>query len=200
MNTNNFRSALALFAVLCLRSAASAEKAPLSTEELVNQADAIVVATIDDIRIQSEPSTFERAFGNTDWGIYLTLKINAIEKGMFDGETLEARCFRIRTRRSQMEYLTPSGHHPIPENGSTVKAFLKKKSNRWEVILPNGLQPIGGTGSDAKSVTQLWSRRYTYLLPLEGWLLLLIISLPVLICLRWFRSRKSSSRTEQTSP
>lgn len=198
MNVNKLHFPLALIAALCLHSTASAEKAPLSAEELVQEADAIVIATIEEIRIQSEPATFDRAFGNSDWGIYLTFKVQSVEQGAVAGESLEARCFRTRTRRSLGEFATPSGHHPIPETGTLVKAFLQQRNGSWHVVLPNGLQPMEGALSDANAVTRLWSRRYTYLLPLEGWLLLLVVGLPILICIRLLKRRKLSAAPEKS--
>ena len=176
---------------------ASAEIFPLPAERLHGEADAIVIATVQSIRIQSEPATFDRAFGNSDWGIYLTLKVESVERGTVAGHTLEARCFRTRMRRFLGEYATPSGHHPIPEAGTRVKAFLKQNSSGWSVVLPNGLEPIGGTGSDAETVSSLSSRRFTYLLPLEVWLVLLVLSLPVIFCLRLFKQRRRSAESAQ---
>jgi hypothetical protein len=72
---------LSLFAAVSLNSLAYAEKAPLSVGELQKQADAIIVATIEHVRVESEPSRFERALGNSDWGIYLTLRLETVEKG-----------------------------------------------------------------------------------------------------------------------
>ncbi len=77
--------AISLIVVLIVAShstsAAFADKAPLSAEALQTEARAVVVATIEKIRIESEKSIYEPGLGNTDWGIYLTLDIESVEKG-----------------------------------------------------------------------------------------------------------------------
>jgi hypothetical protein len=183
---------VSLFAAVSLNSLALAEKAPLSVEALQTQADAIVLATIQHIRVESEPSRFEPAIGNSDWGIYLTLRLETVEKGSVSGDELEVRCFRIRNRRSAMT-LEPSGHHPIPATGTRVRAYLEMRGNLWHVVLPNGLTPLDGKTQDAIEVTQLGNRAdtdtlplergYTYLLPIEIWILLLIVGIPIVTCL-----------------
>ena len=179
------RFLLSLLAVVFVNSLAFAEKAPLSVEELKRHADVIVVATIDHIRVKSEPSSFESAFGNSDWGIYLTLRLKSIEKGNVSNDQLEVRCFRIRSRRSHIEYLTPSGHHPIPATGTRVRVYLEKADSSWHVVLPNGIFPIDNNAQDALEVTQLRSRAYTYFLPLEIWMLLIILGIA---CVIFFKS------------
>ena len=69
-----------MIGLLCLNATAAADKAPLSAEGLQNEADLVVAATIEKIRIETEVSQFEGA-GNWDWGIYLTLRVESIEKG-----------------------------------------------------------------------------------------------------------------------
>ena len=192
---------LSLFAVLLLNSSACAEKAPLTVDNLQSQADVVVVATIEHIRVESEPSRFERAFGNSDWGIYLTLKLETVEKGNVSDEQLEARCFRIRSRRSLREYLTPSGHHPIPGTGTRVRAYLENGKSAWNVVLPNGITSVddvsgwpGGNLLDATEITQLRSRSFTYFLPIELWILVIFVGIPILLgvtlLVRWFSSRR----------
>jgi hypothetical protein len=186
-----------------LTSPAFAEKAPLSEEGLQDEAQAVVVATIEKIRIRSEPATFERGFGNSDWGIYLTLNVESVEKGDVAGQTLEARCFRIRSRRSVQEYLTPSGHHPIPDVGTRVRAYLERQGDAWAVVLPNGIRADGRRPgerlADAKQVTALRSLAYTYVLPLEAWLLVLVIGIPLAACLGWLRKRKRRMHSSPVS-
>ena len=185
---------ISLFAAVSLNSLAYAEKAPLSVGELQKQADAIIVATIEHVRVESEPSRFERALGNFDWGIYLTLRLETVEKGNVPDNQLEARCFRIRQRRSSTEYLTPSGHHPIPATGTRVRVYLEKEDGVWHVVLPNGIACLESNAQDAIEVAQLRNRAYTYLLPIEIWILLVIVAIPVLICItlivRWYKRRQ----------
>lgn len=185
---------LSLFAVVSLKSLAYAEKAPLSVGELQKRADAIIVAAIENVRVESEPSRFERALGNSDWGIYLTLRLETVEKGNVPDNQLEARCFRIKHRRSSTEYLTPSGHHPIPATGTRVRVYLEKEEGVWHVVLPNGIVCLEGNAQDAIEVARLRNRAYTYLLPIEIWVLLVIVGIAVLICItsivRWFQRRQ----------
>ena len=61
-----FLSLLFLSSALLPNSLALAEKAPLTLDKLQNRADAIVVAIIEHIRVESEPSRYERGFGNSD--------------------------------------------------------------------------------------------------------------------------------------
>lgn len=173
--------ALSLFAIAMANSPAVAEKAPLSVEELQIQSDLIVVATIEQIRAESEPSQFEPASGNSDWGIYLTLQVEAVERGQFADRRLEARCFRSRQRRSWVECLTPSGHHPIPAIGTRVRVYLEDRDRSWHVVLPNGIVPLDGDEVEAWEVTQLRASAFTYVLPIELWVLLILIVVPVVL-------------------
>jgi hypothetical protein len=193
---------------MLVNAIAFAEKFPLSVDQLKSDADAIVVATIEGIRIESEPSRVERGFGNFDWGIYLTLAVKTVEKGEISDETIEARCFRIRSRRSFMEYVTPSGHHPIPETRTLVRTYLEKEGNTWSVMLPNGITSVSdvnddwpvGNFEDATEVRQLRSLAYTFLLPMEIWMLLIVVGIPILLgstlVVRWIRSRRVSRVTK----
>ena len=191
---------LSLSAALMLNAPAFAEKAPLSVEELQKQAHVIVVATIEHIRVESEGSRFEPGFGNSDWGVYLTLRVETVEKGNLADSQLGTRCFRIRHRRSCMEYLTPSGHHPIPARGTRVRAYLEGEDRAWRVVLPNGIAPIDGNAEDAPEVTQLRGRVYTYILPLELWGLLAVVSGPVVFCGAFIVRRHRRRRIGDTEP
>ncbi len=206
---SRFLSLLSLYVALLLNSVVFAEKFPLTVDDLQSQADAIVVAIIEHIHIESEPSRFERAFGNSDWGIYLTLRSENIEKGNVSDEQLEARCFRIRSRRSLLGFVTPSGHHPIPGTGTRVRVYLEKENGSWSVVLPNGITSVenatelpGGNLQDATEVTQLRSRAFTYFLPMEIWILVGIPILVVTLLFRWFWRRRQRKRmsgaTEQS--
>jgi hypothetical protein len=175
-----------------------AERAPLSESQLFDEAELIVVGEIVDHRITTERSHIERGFGNYDWAIYVTIKIDEIQKGQFDdSETIVARCFRIKTRRSQVEYLTPSGNRPIPDIGTRVKAYLCSRDGSWRVIFPNGFQPIlgGDTLTDAEVVAQLNMGGFTFLLPIEIWIISLVIGVAifflVLFVARVFRSTRA---------
>ena len=198
-----FRLLVLLSSSLLPNSFAPAEKCPLTLDELQRQADAIVVAQIEKIRIESGRSDIERGFGNLDWEIYLTLVLENVEKGDPSRERLEARCFRIKSRKSVRELLTPSGHHPIPGTGTRVRAHLRGHDGSWSVLLPNGLTSVedirgrpGAKLADAPEVYQLNSRPFTYLLPLELWI---VVGVAVLIGTRRWRQRsRKNDATEQS--
>lgn len=196
----NPRCILLLFMSVTLTTPAFAEKFPLTIAELRSEADVIVVASVEHIRVESEPSQIERGFGNSDWGIYLTFKVEMVEKGEVLDEQLEARCFRIKSRKSAIEFLTPSGHHPIPGPGTRVRAYLEKENGLWRVVLPNGITSVesfnelpGSNLIDATKVTQLKRPVITYILPLEIWVVVIpVILLGILLC--WFLSRRYRNR------
>lgn len=176
---------------------AAAEIAPKTLGEL-QQSELIVIGTIEEIRIEAERSRIERAFGNYDWGIYIKLRVEAVEKGQLDGTELEFRCFRIKSRRSAAEYLTPSGHRPIPGVGTRVRVHLNAGKSDWGAALPNGITMPDATDenvwsddrlSDAAEVLELRSLMYTYVLPLELWGILLFFITPIAIIVRRLRRR-----------
>ena len=70
--------------------------APRSLAQL-QQAELIVVGTILQVEIKSESAEFERGFGNYDWGIYLTLSVDVVEKGKLSDSENVFRCFRIQS-------------------------------------------------------------------------------------------------------
>lgn len=186
MKTRILLRLLPLMALL-LSSTAFSAKRSLSLDELQAQADAIVVANIEHVRIESERSRINAAFGNADWGIYLTLRLEALEKGNVSDEQLEVRCFRVKCRRTFSDIFAPSGHYPIPGTGTRVRAYLENDDGSWNVLLPNGIVPLdsnefeaywsshtnGPDNPDATEVTALRGR-FTYLLPLELWVLILV--------------------------
>ena len=204
---------VALAAVTCSTNPAQAEIAPRSLDQL-EESELIVVGTIKQIRIESERSQIERGFGNYDWGIYVTLAIESVEKGQLADTEIEFRCFRIKSRRSAMEYFTPSGHRPIPGTGTRVRVYLYGEKPNWSPVLPNGITPPDanddesvwpdGRLTDASEIRELGSLLYTYVLPLELWGILVIVVAPVAIVatvfIRRFRRRKTRvlNATEQT--
>lgn len=121
-----------------------ADVAPASPEELRQRATLIVEGVIEGLRIGREPSEFEPGIGNSDWGIYLTLRVDRVLKAQAPAGPLVARCFRVRQRRSLWESLTPSGHHPIPGVGARVTAHLNGEDDAWRVVLPNGIRVLDG--------------------------------------------------------
>ena len=67
----------ALLAVLVLLAKGSVVNAAVSPKniEQLRQADLIVVGVIDKVMVESERSRVERGFGNYDWGIHLTPRL-----------------------------------------------------------------------------------------------------------------------------
>ncbi len=197
-------SLLSLLATAMLHSPALAAMAPLSVEKLQQRAEVIVVATIEHIRAESEPSQFQPRFGNADWGIYLTLRVGEVEKGNLAGDQLEARCFRIRYRRSGLEYFTVGGHRPIPARGTRVRAYLEGGDQAWRVVLPNGIVPLDGNAGEAPELMQLRGREFTYILPMEIWVILIVVGVPVFFCVKWIirrhKKRRISNREVEEQP
>lgn len=163
------RVQMAIWLVWMALPPARADVAPASPEELRKWATLIVEGVIEGLRVGREPSELEPGFGNTDWGIYLTLRVDGVLKGEAPEGPLVARCFRVRQRRSLVESLTPSGHHPIPGVGTRVTAHLNGEDGAWRVVLPNGIQVMDGPESDAPEIADLRSGGYAWLLPVELW-------------------------------
>jgi hypothetical protein len=180
-----------------LAVSAHAERAPLPPAGLIAESDLILTGQILDHRITTERAHVESGFGNYDWAIDLTLKIQSIEKGEFDpSKTIIIRCFRVKSRKSMAETLTVGGNHPIPDVGSEVRAHLYRRGDLWRVVYPNGLVPVPDHAplADAAAVRALSSHTYTYGLPIEGWIVIAVMGMVVYFCLRLIRrSRRHHS-------
>lgn len=179
-----------------------AARAPWSPEKLLAESDIVVVAEVTEIEIQKERSRIERGFGNYDWAIYLTLRVQEVEKGsrVTTHEDVVVRCFLIKTRKSSIEYLTRGGHDPIPEIGQTVRAYVQRDGDDYVVIDPNGFTSIDGTQLvQAADVKELRRGGFTYFLPLDilitgTVLMLLIVAVVINVCrliAHWRAARRS---------
>lgn len=183
-----------------------AARAPWSPEKLLAESDVVVVAEVTKIEIRKERARIERGFGNYDWAIYLTLRVQEVEKGasITPDEDVEVRCFLIKTRKSTIEYLTRGGHYPIPEVGQTVRAYVQRDGDNNVVIDPNGFASIDGTQLvQAAAVKALRRGGFTYLLPLEIWVtgtVLLLFVAAVVINVRRFIARRSAARRAGEPP
>jgi hypothetical protein len=169
-----------------------AERSALKPDRLAQESDLILVGKIRALEVGIERSHVESGFGNYDWAIDLTLKIQTIEKGQYDqSDEIVVRCFRIKSRRSQWEYFTPSGNHPIPDVGAEVRAHLYRQGGLWRVVFPNGLEPVSTQVllADAAAIPRPTRMAFTYLLPLEVWMGLLGVAVLLLLILRRFRRR-----------
>ena len=194
-----FFAVVAFVAVACLGTHVRADIPPRSLSEL-QESELIVVGTIRRIRIETERSRIERRLGNFDWGVYVTLAVEGIEKGQLSDSEIEFRCFRIKSRRSAMEYLTLSGHRPIPDTGTRVRVYLNRENAEWAATLPNGITPPDanddesvwpdGRLAEASEVSDLRSLAYTYILPLELWGVLVVVVVPVAILATVFLRRR----------
>ena len=143
----------ALLAVLVLLAKGSVVNAAVSPKniEQLRQADLIVVGVIDKVMVESERSRVERGFGNYDWGIHLTLTVERVEKGDYSQPQIQFRCFRVKSRRSAVEYLSSAGHEPIPGAGTRVRVYLNGTGTTWSVVNPNGI-----TSHDADTNKEGW--------------------------------------------
>jgi hypothetical protein len=195
------RRPLLLAASICLvsSSAGYAERLPLTQAALLGEAQVVVVGTIQDLKVSTEPSDVERGGGNYDWAIDLVIAVRDVEKGdVGNATTIVVRCFRIKSRKSMMEFISVSGNHPIPDVGTEVRAYLYGHQGQWRAIFPNGMSSVADApGSpplkDAVAVVRLPSARYTYFLPMEAWYLLAVLAVP-LVCVafvvwRWHARR-----------
>jgi len=168
-----------------------AERFPRNPAQLFEEAELVVVGRIVDLQVTTERSHVETGFGNYDWAIDLTLQITNVEKGRFEGDSIVARCFRIKSRKSVVEYVTASGIRPIPAVGTPVRAHLYfPRDHRWRVVYPNGLVSPKGAAElpDAETVRRLEGRGYTYGLPLELWVAMGVL-VAVSALLRWLIRR-----------
>jgi hypothetical protein len=165
-----------LFAWVCVLSGTLyAERSPLGPAELAQESDLILVGRILDLKVGVERSHIETGFGNYDWAIDLTLRIQSIEKGQYDStDPIVVRCFRIKSRKAMVGYVSVSGNHPIPEVGEEVRAYLYRQGGLWRVVFPNGLGPVSSQIRlpDAAAIPASSSRAFTYWLPVEGWICL----------------------------
>ncbi|HBV63817.1 MAG TPA: hypothetical protein DEF45_12430 [Rhodopirellula sp.] len=205
---NRFVATLFVFGLLLVNADTLRAAVPPRDIDQLRQADLIVVGVIDKVMVQPEPSRVERGFGNYDWGIYLTVSVETVEKGDLSQPEIEVRCFRIKSRRSAAEYLSVSGHDPIPGAGTKVRAYLNRTGGSWAVVIPNGITPHNADTSEAvwpdgslgqaNELAGLSGLMYTYLLPLELWGLVFFVLLPIVFCVfcivRYWRRGKRSCR------
>jgi hypothetical protein len=179
---------------LCaLTASLHAERAPLTPARLVQESDLVLIGQVLALRVGAERSHVETGFGNYDWAIDVTLKIHSIEKGQFDEcDTIVARCFRIKSRKSMVEYISVSGNHPIPDVGSKVRAHLYRRAGVWRVVFPNGFTPVSDQSSlaDAAAIGALRSRTYTFWLPVESWSCIAVVAAFLLLILAFIRRRR----------
>jgi hypothetical protein len=190
-----FVATLLVVGLLLARADTVTAAVPPKDIDQLRQADLIVVGVIDKVVVKPERSRVERGFGNYDWGVYVTISTEMVEKGELSQPEIEVRCFRVKSRRSATEYLSVSGHDPIPGVGTKVRVYLNRTGASWSVVIPNGITahnadtneevwPDGSLGQ-ANDLAGLTGLMYTYLLPLELWGLLFFVLLPIVFCVFW---------------
>jgi hypothetical protein len=175
---------LLLSVSLCLLTAPAArgDKAPLSREELEQEANLIVVGRVDHLSIETVPARFEPGHGNTDRVIDLRIRIEVVEKGTWTSDHIQVRSFRAKSRAGLRSAMSPSGHRPIPDYGTQVRAYLCKTAEGWEALLPNGFSsPDAGAKLLDSQQFAFSDNKYTYLLPIEVWLLVVIVALAAVL-------------------
>ncbi|MFN0130663.1 MAG: hypothetical protein ACKV19_28715 [Verrucomicrobiales bacterium] len=173
--------------ICALAAILHADRAPLPPGGLVEESDLVLTGQVLAHNVGTERAHVESGFGNYDWAIDLTLRIQSVEKGRFDeSDTIVVRCFRIKTRKSATETLSVSGNHPIPEVGAEVRAHLYRQGDLWRVVFPNGLAPVSDQKplADAAEIRALNPLTYTYWLPVEGWICMAVIGTAALLGLR----------------
>jgi hypothetical protein len=180
-----------------------AARVPRTPDQLLAEADLVVVAEVTKIEIQSERSRVESGFGNYDWGVYSRLLIREVEKGdsVGVGQEIVARSFVVRSRKSAMEYLSLQSHSPIPEMGLIVRTYLQRDGDAYEIVHPNGYASTDGTSLvQSAAVIRLRKGGYTYLLPLELWIIgglfaaLVASVVCVIINIRRYLARRRAAR------
>jgi hypothetical protein len=161
-----------------------AAEAPKAPEQLLKAASHVVTGKVIGIEVRSRYSEIEE--GGFDYAIWCTIAVDAVEKGegVKPGDQLVAHCFRPKTRLAVGQLASLQGHSPIPALGQEIRVYLVKGGRTYHVIHPNGFSPTNsGRLVEADEVIQLgrWSPVFTLLLPLELWVLIALIVLPVAI-------------------
>jgi hypothetical protein len=188
------------FAWICaLAGTLQAEKSPRTPAQLAKESDLILVGTILALKVGVERSHVETGFGNYDWAIDLTIGIQRIEKGQYDpAESIVVRCFKIKSRKSLLEYISVSGNELVPALGQEVRAHLYRQGEIWRVVYPNGLAPVSNHDrlvDTAATPVPARGTAFTYWLPLELWIFISgCWAVPLLVrrLIRRFRQRHAA--------
>lgn len=178
----------------CVLAASSllAARAPLTRAEKELRASDVVTAVVESLDVRTEPA---EGLGNTDWVVYLTLRVVAVEQGgARPGERLSAWCAAPRTRLSFTALLDAGPHAPIPEAGQTIHVYLRRDGAGHAVLFPDGVDTRRPDGQDVvEHPTRL---RFTLWLPLEVWALSLALTAILLSAIwlhrQWRRRRPTA--------
>lgn len=110
---HRFFATLLAFGTMLVRADALTAAVPPRDIDQLRQAELIVVGVIDKVVVEPERSRVERGFGNYDWGIYLTVGVERVEKGELSQPEIEVRCFRVKSRRSAIDFYRSRGMIPF---------------------------------------------------------------------------------------
>ena len=129
-----------LFALFASTSGFGA-KAPLSDDQLNEQAAHVIRGTVLEIASKVQKSEIEVDFGShTDRIFTITIKVESVLKGagLKEGEEVIIEAWTPKRRLPPRAGL--QGHQPIPEKGDEVTAYLVDSGGKLEPILPNGIE------------------------------------------------------------
>lgn len=187
-----------MLGMICLLATTlHAERAPRGPDDLMAEAELVVVGKIVEQKITSGGSKRGPGLGNYDWMIDLTLQVTKVEKGSLEGNSIVARGFIAKSRAGLVGYIGENGHHPLPGPGTMVRAHLLRRDRHWEILYPNGMTSPDGVEAnltETEAVRQLGDERFTFLLPIELWILFaLIIGAGLLLreLVRWVSRKRS---------
>ena len=128
---------LALLLLVAASLPAFAALPPLSPEEKVSSADAIITGKVSSADIEIDGTG-----GISSYVVKLQASIDQIEKGedlVKSSDTITIQCWRLR--KAPNGWAGPSGHHDIPGEGSTFRASMTQNENgNWEPLAPNGFE------------------------------------------------------------
>ena len=126
---------LLLFTILYPLSNARAALPPLSEEELAKQAEVIITG-----RVSEAHTTIKRRSSTSIYAVELSVTVESVEKGQEQvsaDDMLTIHCWTIRTSKMA----GPSGHGPIPGEGSGFRMWLRQDvDGLWEPLEPNGIE------------------------------------------------------------
>ncbi len=159
---------------------AEIDKSPAQLRELATH---IVTGEVLGVDVRSAHSETEP--GGFDYMIHCTIAVDAVEKGtgVTPGDSIVVRCFQPKARLAITAGL--QGHHPIPAVGQLIRAHFRGQTE-YHVLHPNGLTSVDGNPlQEANEVKRLF-RSFTLLLPLQLWILIGVLVVPVAVLTLFF--------------
>src|SRR5262249_39307597 len=135
-----------LAAWLLLAGAATAEKKPLSPDELKAEADEVVTGKVKAVYSREVKSTLYGA-GTVETHYLVEILVQGVEKGdrLKKGKVVHARCWRLKKHGKEGRRPGPGGHFAIPAEGDKVRAHLAREADGgYSVLYPNGFAVANG--------------------------------------------------------